>query len=105
MSQYFCPRSRLLRLVFDLHRVFREVILGLITWSALVVITKSARLFQERTGLHATLRGPYPTLDFDAHRIHSLPLVPPLPPGELGPSQGAPPPDRGPTAEWPFPGS
>jgi hypothetical protein len=69
----------------------------------MAVLTRSARLFEERVGLRPTYRGPLAMLDFSAHRVHSIPLVPPLPlPDVLAPTQGDPPPDRGPTEEWPW---
>lgn len=64
----------------------------------------SARIFLERHGLLPAYRGPGPRMAPAAMRVHSTPLIPPLPLSELqGYLEGSPPPDRGRTRDWPHP--
>lgn len=65
-------------------------------------ISNSAKLYQERRGERATVRGPGPMLCPDDNLIHSLPLDPPFPPaGLVAESNGTPPPDQALTKPWP----
>jgi len=63
---------------------------------------QSAKDFQERHGLRNTRRDPAPKMDACANKIHTFPLVPPLPlPGFLHRENGNPSPDRGLSDVWP----
>ena len=67
-------------------------------------VAGSAKGFLERTGLIPTLRRPRPRIEPSANRIHTLPLVAPLPLPELQVHlNGLPPPDRGNTTAWHIP--
>ena len=64
--------------------------------------SKSAKLFQERSGLIRTIRGPLPYYVIGANKAHDVPVQAPLPlPQLLGLKQGDPSPDRGAAQEWP----
>ena len=66
------------------------------------MISRSPRRFLERRGLVDTNRKPMSTTNFNALRIRDYPLDSPLPLVEYQKvTQGKPPPDRGPSAEWP----
>jgi hypothetical protein len=65
-----------------------------------------ARGYLERVGVLDAIRGPLPVIAPGDWRVHSIPLVPPLPPAELqGRLLGESPPDRGQTLDWPHPSS
>lgn len=65
-------------------------------------INSSAKLYQERRGERATVRGPGPMICLDDNPIHSLPLDPPFPPaGLVDDTNGTPPPDQARTQPWP----
>lgn len=63
--------------------------------------------FLERTGLIETYRNPEPRIEPRAHKVHSLPLAPPLPlPNLVLYREGVySAPDRGVTLQWPHPES
>lgn len=68
-------------------------------------ISRSAKLFQERRipADQLTLRLPGPRSNFDANRVHFLPLSPPYPIPDVLHAEQRNAPDNAHTSVWPWP--